>query len=72
MRISETAASAVGVMRLAFDAGVALVSIIVAVPVAFAVSRGTAFAHGVGGDIAATNAPAEEHVHDLGTVVEMR
>ncbi|WP_172403511.1 MULTISPECIES: hypothetical protein [Rhodococcus] len=39
---------------------------------AFAVSRGTAFAHGVGGDIAATIAPAEEHVHDLGTVVEMR
>ncbi|QDQ93687.1 hypothetical protein FND50_24980 [Rhodococcus sp. WB9] len=72
MRITETAASVVGVMRLAFDAGAALLSIVVAVPVAFAVSRGTAFAHGADGDIATTNAPAEEQIHDLGTVVEMR
>ncbi len=72
MRISQTAASAVGVMRLAFDAGVALVSIVAAVPVALAIGRGRVLVRGARGDIAATSVPAEEHVHDLGTIVEVR
>ena len=72
MTIRESANCAFGVARLAFDAGAALLSVAVAVPVAFAAGEARSRALTARGDI--TPAPGtsdSEHVHDLGTVVEL-
>lgn len=60
MAITETMTSALGGVRLAFDAGVALVAMVVAVPIAFAWSEGTAMARSVRGDIAPWDLEREE------------
>ncbi len=60
MAVTETMTSALGAVRLAFDAGVALVAMVVAVPVAFAWSEGTAMARSVRGDIAPWDVEREE------------
>ncbi|MFC0454214.1 hypothetical protein [Rhodococcus jostii] len=71
MTIRQTANCAFGVARLVFDAGAALLSVVVAVPVAFAAGEAISMAHTARGDITPSpTSPDEEHVHDLGTVVE--
>ncbi len=60
MTIRVSATSALGVLRLAFDAGVALLSTVVAVPVSFAAGEARSMAQTARGDIApATEHPAE-------------
>ncbi|MFC9550344.1 hypothetical protein ACFTWF_05785 [Rhodococcus sp. NPDC056960] len=72
MRIRQTVNCAFGVARLAFDAGAALLSVAVAVPIAFAAGEARSMAHTARGDIAPAPGPSDaEHVHDLGTVVEL-
>ncbi|MFZ2178209.1 MAG: hypothetical protein WAW17_30130 [Rhodococcus sp. (in: high G+C Gram-positive bacteria)] len=62
MAVTETMASALGAVRLAFDAGVAVVAMVVAVPVAFVWSEGTAMARSVRGDIAPWDLEREEQL----------
>lgn len=72
MTIRESANCAFGVARLVFDAGAALLSVAVAVPVAFAAGEARSMALTARGDITPAGGPADsEHVHDLGTVVEL-
>jgi hypothetical protein len=72
MTIRESANCAFGVARLVFDAGAALLSVAVAVPVAFAAGEARSMAHAARGDITPATGPSDsEHVHDLGTVVEL-
>lgn len=71
MKFREHFASGVGVLGLVVDAGIALVSMVVAVPVAFVVGE-------VGKDRAEVRGqspsavPAGSMTHDLGTVVAYR
>ncbi|PQP18989.1 hypothetical protein [Rhodococcus opacus] len=71
MKFREHLASGVGVLGLVVDAGIALASMVVAVPVAFIVSE-------VGKDRAEArrqrppSVPRESATHDLGTVVPYR
>ncbi|ABG92520.1 MULTISPECIES: hypothetical protein [Rhodococcus] len=71
MKFREHLASGVGVLGLAVDAGIALASIVVAVPVAFIVSE-------VGKDRAqarrqtSPTVPPASTTHDLGTVFTYR
>ncbi|MFD6063528.1 hypothetical protein [Rhodococcus wratislaviensis] len=71
MKFREYLASGVGVLGLAVDAGIALTSMVVAVPVAFVVGE-------LGKDRAAVgeqsppSVPPESTTHDLGTVVTYR
>ncbi|MFZ2177212.1 MAG: hypothetical protein WAW17_24890 [Rhodococcus sp. (in: high G+C Gram-positive bacteria)] len=62
MAVTETIASALGGVRLAFDAGVAVIAMVVAVPVAFAWSEGAAMARSVRGDIAPWDPQREEQL----------
>ncbi|MDF3306512.1 hypothetical protein CJ179_26360 [Rhodococcus sp. ACS1] len=72
MTIRQTANCALGVARLAFDAGAALLSVAVAVPVAFVAGEARTMAHTARGDITPDPEHSDrEHVHDLGTVVEL-
>ena len=57
MTIRVSAICAFGVVRLAFDAGAALLSAVVAVPVSFAAGEARSMAQTARGDIA----PATEH-----------
>ncbi|RYF57712.1 MAG: hypothetical protein EOO27_14735 [Comamonadaceae bacterium] len=57
MAIRVSATSAFGVVRLALDAGAALLSVAGTVPVSFAAGEARSMAHTARGDIA----PATEH-----------
>jgi hypothetical protein len=70
MSIRDTATGALGVARLAFDAGAAL--IFVAVPVAFAIGEANSMAHTARTEIAPAGIPSDsERLPDVETVVEL-
>ncbi|MDF3312611.1 MULTISPECIES: hypothetical protein [Rhodococcus] len=71
MKFREQLASGIGVLGLAIDAGIALMSMVIAVPVAFAVGeigKGRVQVRGQ----APRTVPPESSTHELGTVVTYR
>ncbi|NHU47069.1 MULTISPECIES: hypothetical protein [Rhodococcus] len=71
MGFRERLADGVGVLRLAVDAGIALASVVVAVPVAFVVGEAAT----IGRKMCVQSPPAvqpDSTTHDLGTVVNYR
>ncbi len=71
MRFRELVASGVGVLRLAVDAGIALTSMLVAVPVAFVVGEAVTIGRKMRGQRPPA-VPPDSTTHDLGTVVTSR
>ncbi|AWK74977.1 hypothetical protein CBI38_28880 [Rhodococcus oxybenzonivorans] len=57
MGVRDTVNGALAVTRLAFDAAAAVASVVVAIPIAFAIGEATTMARAVRGDI--TPAPAD-------------
>ncbi|MFD9667580.1 hypothetical protein ACFWAY_39285 [Rhodococcus sp. NPDC059968] len=73
MGFRETVACAGGVVRLGVDAGIALMSMAIAVPGAFAIGEATAMASAARGlSPAPATPPPESKTHDLGTIVTPR
>ncbi|TQC42042.1 hypothetical protein EEB14_51095 [Rhodococcus sp. WS4] len=69
MRCHETLACAAGVIRLTVDAGTALISMTIAVPVAFAIGEGTAMGRAARGQIPVTSLLLDPKSHDVGMIV---
>jgi hypothetical protein len=72
MKFREHLASAIGVLGLAVDAGIALMSMVVAVPFAFVVGEVGKDRADVGGQSPPPSVPSESTTDDLGTVVTYR
>lgn len=68
MSFRESVSCAAGVMRLGIDAGIALIAIAVAVPVAFAIGEGSAMRRTVRGG----HYPTGPVTDDLGTILTHR
>ncbi|MFC9838761.1 hypothetical protein ACFVKB_33865 [Rhodococcus sp. NPDC127530] len=71
MKFRQHLDSGIGVLRLTVDAGLALTSMVVAVPVAFVVGKSVAIGRRIRGQ-APPAVPPESTTHDLGTVVTYR
>jgi hypothetical protein len=72
MWFRETVACAAGVIRLGIDAGIALMSMAIAVPGAFAIGEGTAMRRAVRGQRPPTDTSVDLKAHDFGTIVTHR
>lgn len=70
MRAQEVEACSAGLVKLGVDAAIALTSMAIAVPVAFAIGEGEAMGRAASGRIP-TIAP-DPKTHDLGTIVTHR
>jgi len=72
MNLREGVACGFSVMRLGIDAGIAVVSMALAVPVGFAIGEGAAMAREARGRTLPVTTPTDPKAHDFGTIVTHR